>query len=163
VAPGRYQGLLRHTRCEQQKFLTMARIAKALGVACDYCHLRSTADPKRLDYQAATDRKRMATWMRDVFIDGLRGAAGEGVRCATCHLDRHARPAARFLGAPRDMKYTQEWMHAALTAKLRERDGARLRCKTCHGGMAPSEPGWRAKILLKLSLTDDGIAVDRSP
>ncbi len=150
IAPGSYQGLLRNAECEQQKFLTMARVAKALGVTCKHCHVSDPNDPKKELYGELTDNKRTANWMYKTFIQGLRPTGGGRMMCASCHVDAGGRPVARILREPRDRDFAQEWMHEVMTTKFVEQNGKRLKCKTCHGGVAPDTDGWIKDVVRRL-------------
>jgi hypothetical protein len=157
VAEGRYKGILRNARCEQQKFLTMGRIAQTLGVSCNYCHLPDPNDAKRENYPAPTERKDIANWMSKVLVGGQRHADGQPMACASCHKDAQGKPTAKILKEPRDPAYAQEWMGAVMTAQFVGPGGERLKCKTCHVGMAPAQPGWNVKVIRKLRVGESGI------
>ncbi len=148
VAAGKYQGLLRNARCEQQQYLTMARVAEALGVTCRHCHVPHPSDPKKEDYPVFTPNKRTANWMFKTFIVGLRPTDGSRTMCASCHMDRENDAAvAKILRDPRDLPFSQEWMHEVMTTKFVERNGKRLKCKTCHIGLAPELDGWITDVI----------------
>jgi cytochrome c2 len=165
VPTGRYHGLLRNARCEQQKYLTMASVMKQLGVKeCTYCHAPDPDHPKKARYAEPTRRKTVANFMLSTFVDGLRRIDGKPMTCRSCHTANKGRGdgAVHFLREPRDVAFTQEWMNEILTAELVERSGKRLRCKTCHEGMAPGQPGWKPNVILELVATDGGSIV-RTP
>jgi hypothetical protein len=152
IPPGTYQGLLRNAQCEQQKFITMAQVAGALGVKCNHCHLPLASDPTKEDYPKFTDNKRKANWMFKTFIQGLRPVDGEKMMCARCHLDRGGKkPVIKILREPRDRGFAQEWMHEVMTTEFVEQNGKRLKCKTCHGGVAPDTAGWITDVIRRLS------------
>lgn len=161
VPEGKYRGLLRNARCDQQKFLTMASVMKQLGVKeCTFCHAPDPNNPKKALYAEPTHRKEVANFMLSTFIDGLRRLDGKPMTCRSCHgssrpgLNDAASP--NFLRTPRDKAFTQEWMNETMTAAFVERSGARLRCKTCHEGMAPARPGWNPKVILELASNSSG-------
>jgi hypothetical protein len=162
VPEGRYEGLLRNAKCEQQKFLTMARVAQALGVECKHCHAPDPADPKKERYEVMTDNKRIANWMFRTFIQGLREADGSKMMCKSCHVDRKTgKPVAKILAAPRDLDHAQEWMNEVMTTRFVEAIDKRLKCRTCHAGMAPGQPGWIEDVIRHLKVKDSG--VERRP
>lgn len=151
IAEGTYQGLLRNARCEQQKFITMARVAKALGVECDHCHVEDPNDPQKEIYPTFTENKRIANWMYKTFVQGLRPRDGGVMMCASCHQATAGdEPKAEILGDPRDDDYAQEWMHEVMTTEFVEANGKRLRCKTCHVGLAPDTQGWIEDVIRRL-------------
>lgn len=151
VEEGKYQGLLRNAKCEQQKFLTMARVAQSLGVQCNHCHAPHPTDPKKEDYPKFTERKRIANWMFKTFIQGLRPTDGSKMMCSKCHVNRETKkPVAKILRDPRDRPFAQEWMHEVMTTQFVEKNGKRLRCKTCHVGMAPDLDGWIKDVIRHL-------------
>lgn len=151
IAEGTYQGLLRNARCDQQKFITMARVAKSLGVTCKHCHVSDPNDPNKELYAEYTDNKRIANWMYKTFVQGLRPKDGSPMFCTSCHQatpDDQCTP--KMLKDPRDQDYAQEWMHEVMTTKFVEANGKRLRCKTCHVGMAPDTEGWIKDVIRRL-------------
>jgi hypothetical protein len=151
IEAGKYQGLLRNAKCEQQKFLTMARVAKALGVECNHCHLPHPTDPKKEDYPKFTEKKRIANWMFKTFVQGLRPKDGSKMMCASCHTSRKTgKPVAKILGEPRDQDFAQVWMHEVMTTAFVERNRKRLKCKTCHVGVAPNTDGWIQDVIRRL-------------
>ncbi len=153
IEEGRYTGLLRNARCEQQKFITMARVAQALGVECKHCHVPHPTDPKKEDYPKFTERKRIANWMYKTFVQGLRPTDGSKMMCASCHARRDDGSdvaVAKILREPRDRPFAQEWMHEVMTTQFVERNGKRLKCKTCHVGMAPELDGWIKDVIRRL-------------
>jgi len=151
IPQGTYRGLLRNARCEQQKFLTMARISKALGVSCEHCHVPDPHTPDKQHYAEHTDNKRIANWMYQTFVQGLRPKDGSAMMCASCHrATPDGEPTAKILKDPRDQDYAQEWMHEVMTSKFVEANGKRLRCKTCHIGMAPDTAGWIGDVIRQL-------------
>lgn len=149
VAEGKYEGLLRNAKCEQQKYLTMARVAEALGVDCSHCHVQDPKDPKKRLYPEFTDNKRKANWMFKTFIQGLRPVNGGQMQCSSCH-SHDGEPAMRILRNPRDRDFAQEWMHQVMTTQFVEANGKRLKCKTCHVGVAPDVPGWVKDVVRRL-------------
>jgi hypothetical protein len=151
IEAGRYRGILRNARCDQQKFITMAYLAQQLGVKCAHCHAPHPTDPKKEDYPVMTDNKRTANWMYKTFVQGLRPTDGGKVMCKGCHVDRKTKqPVTKILGSPRDNGFAQEWMHEVMTVNFAEASGKRLRCKTCHLGMAPSMDGWIEDVIRRV-------------
>jgi hypothetical protein len=150
IPEGTYQGILRTAKCNQQKFLIMARVASALGVECNYCHVPDPNDPKKEIYAEWTDRKRTANWMHDTFIRGLSPTDGNQIACKSCHAGSDGKGLAKILKDPRDRGYAQEWMHEVMTTKFVEVEGKRLKCKTCHVGAAPDLPGWLESVVRKV-------------
>ena len=158
IEEGRYAGILQNAKCEQQKFITMGRVAQALGVACSHCHAPHPTDPKKEDYPKMTEKKHIANWMSSTFIQGLKRVDGTAMMCANCHSDeKNKKPTAKFLGEPRNSDYAQEWMGEVMTTKFVELSGKRLKCKTCHVGMAPGREGWTRNVLEQLKYTGDGV------
>ena len=154
IAEGTYKGILRNARCDQQKFITMARVAKSLGVTCKHCHVTDPNDAKKEIYPEFTDNKRKANWMFKTFIQGLRPTDGNKMMCASCHTDREAKkPVAKILKDPRNRDFAQEWMHEVMTTKFTEENGKRLKCKTCHVGLAPDLDGWIKDVIRRLRYT----------
>jgi hypothetical protein len=151
IPAGTYKGLLRNATCEQQKFITMGRVAQALGVPCQHCHVPDPNDPKKELYPEFTDNKRKANWMFKTFVQGLRSVDGEKMMCKSCHTNAAGEPVAKILQTPRDRGFAQEWMHEVMTTKFVEANGKRLKCKTCHVGMAPDTPGWIKDVIRRLS------------
>ncbi len=159
IPTGRYQGLLRNARCDQQKFLTMASVMKQLGVTeCTYCHAPDPTNPKKALYTESTPRKEIANWMLSTFVDGLRRVDGNPMTCRSCHTSEKGKGhgAPHFLKEPRDVAFTQEWMNEVMTTQFSDRAGERLRCKTCHEGMAPSRAGWNPHVIRQLVLLPNG-------
>jgi len=128
-----YHGLLKHAKCDQDMFLTMAGVADQLGQECGGCHVPKETG-KGFNYPKMTDMKRKALWMDHYFVEGLLQRDGQPVKCKSCHLDRNGKPAVHFLGAPRDTKYAVEWMSTVITGRFVQKDGSPLMCKNCHGG-----------------------------
>jgi len=144
-----YKGLLRNAKCEQQKFLTMGRVAQALGVKCNYCHEPNPTDPKKENYPAPTENKKFANWMSATFIEGLRPKDGSKMMCSTCHTDPDTgEPVAKILQDPRDRAYAVEWMNGVMASKFVAANGKRLKCKTCHDGLAPDQGKWLNAVKL---------------
>jgi hypothetical protein len=144
--PREYIGLLRGVVCEQQMFLTMANVAKQLGVECNYCHV-SKADGK-LDYPVMTPRKETANWMAQHFMQALRPKADVPFRCSTCHVDAKGKPVAKILGQPRDIVRTNEWMMLTMVGQFETPRGEPLKCRSCHVANY-STPAWHAKVILQ--------------
>ena len=163
VAPGTYRGLLRNAECEQQKFITMSRVAQALDVDCTFCHVPDPNDPNKALYAEWTERKRRANWMLGTFVQGLRPIDGSRTTCASCHRGRRAEPTPAILGDPRDTGYAQEWMHEVMTSTFVTADGDRLRCKTCHGGMAPGTSGWEREVIRQVHVIDGALRRSAEP
>ena len=158
IAPGRYHGLLRTARCEQQKFLVMARVAEALGVGCEHCHVPDPHNPKKYFYDQPTPNKTEANWMEATFIRGLAQKDGAPMRCASCHRDAAGQPSITMLGAPRDVAQAQLWMYQVMTARFTQRNGDRLRCRTCHIGNAPTQPGWTTDVVSAITVGPEGLS-----
>lgn len=159
IPEGRYSGLLRNARCDQQKFLTMASVMKELGVSdCTFCHAADPANPKKALYSMATPRKDAANWMLATFVDGLQRVDGTAMKCRGCHTSQKGKGEgmAHFLMEPRNVAFTQEWMNEIMTAQFTDRSGQRLRCKSCHEGMAPSREGWNPHVIRELIVTGEG-------
>ena len=151
IPQGKYEGLLRNARCDQQKFITMARVAKSLGVTCKHCHVSDPNDPTKEIYPEYTENKRIANWMFKTFIQGLRPKDGSEMMCASCHqATPNGQGTPKLLRDPRDQGFAQEWMHEVMTTKFVEANGKRLRCKTCHVGMAPDTDGWIKDVIRRL-------------
>ncbi len=171
IAAGTYTGLLRGAKCDQQRFLTMAYLMKAVGASdCNHCHAEDPKDPKKYDYPAWTDNKRTARWMSATFIAGLKfsaehGSLAEGgrVACKSCHVDPEGHAKLRILGAPRDAALAQEWMHDVMTTKFVEANGDRLRCKTCHVGLGPGQAAWERSVKERLVFGSSGLERPASP
>ena len=160
IEPGVYQGILRNARCDQQKWLTMANVTYALGVACRHCHVPHPTDPKKELYDRMTEVKRTANWMCGFFIQALRPTDGSKMMCKSCHTDvATGKPVAKILGDRTNLDAVQEWMNEVMTVKFVEANGKRLKCKTCHVGSAPGQPGWTGEVLSKLSYNG---AIERS-
>jgi hypothetical protein len=156
IPEGMYTGLLRNAKCDQQKFITMAQIAGALGVKCNHCHAPLPSDPKKEDFPKFTENKRRANWMFKTFIQGLRPVDGKKMMCANCHVDRQTKkPLVKILHDPRDRDHAQEWMHEVMTTQFVEQNGKRLKCKTCHVGMAPDTDGWIKDVIRRLVYKGD--------
>ena len=151
IEPGKYQGLLRNARCDQQKWITMANVTYALGVACRHCHVPHPTDPKKELYDQVTKKKNIANWMCGFFIQALRPRDGEKMMCKSCHTDvATGKPVAKILGDRTNLDAVQEWMNEVMTVKFVEANGKRLKCKTCHVGSAPGQPGWEGAVFYKL-------------
>jgi hypothetical protein len=148
IEEGKYQGILRNARCDQQKWITMANVTYALGVACRHCHVPHPTDPKKELYDQMTEEKRTANWMCGFFIQALRPTDGTKMMCKSCHTDvSTGKPVAKILG---DRQNVQEWMNEVMTVKFVEANGKRLKCKTCHVGSAPGQPGWQGEVIDQL-------------
>jgi hypothetical protein len=117
----------------------MGGVTHALGVKCDYCHVRD-------DYAANTHQKAVANWMAMEFVPKLAKKEGGEVWCNDCHV-RSGRGVAKLLGNPRDTGFAIEWMSTHLVERFERTDGERLLCKSCHGDNVGS-PGFRRKIVL---------------
>lgn len=63
----------------------MRSFNKALGVKCNYCHVKTG---KKFDYEVWTPRKRIALRMHTDFVEKLKGEGGAAVTCNTCHQGR---------------------------------------------------------------------------
>lgn len=64
-------------------FRKMKAIEKALGVNCEYCHVRR--EDGRLAPEQPTKRKLVAKYMMDHFEGALITSGGKPVTCGTCH------------------------------------------------------------------------------
>ena len=64
-------------------FRKMKAIEKALGVNCEFCHVRR--EDGRLAPEQPTRHKLMAKYMMDHFEGSLVTSGGTPVTCATCH------------------------------------------------------------------------------
>lgn len=157
IEAGSYSGLLRNAICEQQKFITMARIAKSLDVQCNFCHVPRKDKPNAEDYPVHTRRKDVANWMSSTFIQGLKKSDGKKIMCEDCHANKKNFSRAKILGTPRESDFAQEWMSEVMTTAFRHRSGKRLKCKTCHLGMAPSRNGWDNSVILRLQVQDANV------
>ena len=144
--PHEFKGILRGVRCEEQMYLTMANVARQLGVECTYCHAKS-AKSDELDHAAPTPKKEIANWMSQHFVQAVRRKDGGLVTCRTCHVDDAGKPVAKILGEPRDQTRTHEWMTLTLIGKFTGARGEPLKCRACHGGNY-STPDWRSRVLL---------------
>ena len=71
-------------------FKRMKQIEKALGVTCDYCHVRNKEG--RLAPKVPTKHKLMAKYMMDNFSGRLKKLDGTSVDCSDCHRGK-----AKFL------------------------------------------------------------------
>jgi hypothetical protein len=155
IPEGKYKGLLRNAKCEQQKFITMARVAKTMGVQCNHCHVPDPNNKGKEIYPEFTDNKRKANWMFKTFIQGLRPTNGDKMMCKSCHTDRASgKGLIKILKEPRDRDFAQEWMHEVMTTKFVEKNGKRLKCKTCHVGLAPDTDGWIKDVIRRLTYKD---------
>lgn len=67
-------------------FQKMKAIEQALGVKCDFCHIRDAEG--KLTPEQPTKHKLMARYMMDHFTSGLTTLDGEPVACMTCHQGR---------------------------------------------------------------------------
>jgi hypothetical protein len=77
----------------------MQTFRKALGVKCDFCHVRN--EDGRIDPTQPTKHKIMAKYMIEHFTDKLLTKDGKPVTCDTCHPEK-----AEFL--PRHMSEAEE-------------------------------------------------------
>ena len=64
-------------------FRKMKAIEKALGVNCEFCHVRR--EDGRLAPEQPTKHKLMAKYMMDHYEGALITSGGKPVTCATCH------------------------------------------------------------------------------
>jgi hypothetical protein len=145
--PRVYDGILRGARCDQQRFLTMAKVITQLGVTCVYCHA-PTADPKEQDYPVMTPRKEIANWMSQHLMTALKPVDGSPMRCKSCHTDEDGKPVVKILGEPRTAEKANEWMTTVMVNRFVAADGQRLTCRSCHVGRVGS-PAWQAKVILR--------------
>jgi hypothetical protein len=141
-----FRAILRGVRCEQEKFLRMAKVAKDLGVDCDHCHVPNPEKADSFFYEQMTPNKETALWMHETFMTGLRRRDGEPMTCSACHVDKAGKPAAKFLGQPRDLDFTVEWMTSVMTTRFETLGGDKLKCKTCHVG-GWGTPAFEKKVI----------------
>ena len=144
----KYYGLLKDAKCEQDMFLTMAKIAGDLGVDCGYCHQAIAGSPKDFDFPAMTDRKQVALFMGHEFMDGMKQKNGEEMRCKSCHVDKTGKPAAKFLGNPRDLAFTMEFMNLTMSNRFVHTDGSKVKCIDCHVGNVGT-PTFQKTVIMK--------------
>ena len=145
----KYTSILKNVRCDQELFQTMAGIAGALNVECDYCHLHdASGDAKKFDFPRMSDRKQVALFMQHEFVEGLKQKDGAPVECESCHTDKNGKPAAKFLGEPRDIPYTIEWMNLVMVNKFTHLDGTKLKCRDCHVGNYTT-PEFQSKVIMR--------------
>lgn len=71
----------------------MARWKTELGVKCDHCHVLKD---KKYDYEAETDRKKIADYCEENFVKKLELPGGKKIGCVDCHQRK-----ARFLPRPK--------------------------------------------------------------
>lgn len=134
-----YTGLLAPARCQPEVRTIMQRVAKSLGVGCDYCH-------DETDYAADTPNKRVANWMATELSPRLAKRGPGAVTCADCHAaDGHGK--AKILGNPRSRSRAIEWMTTVLVERFDAAAGGPLFCKTCHGGPVGS-PTFQGHVIL---------------
>jgi hypothetical protein len=160
IPAGKYKGLLRNAKCEQQKFLTMAYMIQELGIKdCSHCHVvnpNATGPADKFLFAEPTEKKRIANWMLATFIQGLARVDEKPMTCASCHNDGKGKGRIKILYDPRKKDFAQEWMNEVMTATFTCRSSERLRCKTCHVGMAPNQAGWNPHVLVQLEATPEG-------
>ena len=155
--PRKYYGLLKDAKCEQDMFLTMAKVAGDLGVECGYCHVQDPKDAKRFDFPQMSDKKQIALFMGHEFMSGLKRADGAEMRCKSCHVDKSGKPAAKFLGTPRDVVWTTEWMNLVMTNRFVHSDGTKVKCKDCHAGNLGTDKYQKSVILHSEQMTLPGV------
>ncbi|MEO7112792.1 MAG: hypothetical protein ABI183_20275 [Polyangiaceae bacterium] len=155
--PRKYFGLLKNAKCEQEMYLTMAKIAGDLGVECGYCHVQNKQDAKQFDFPAMTTQKQQALFMGHDFMDGLKRKDGEEMRCKSCHVDKNGNPSAKFLGMPRDIGWTTEWMNLVMTNRFVHTDGTKVKCKDCHAGNVGSDKFQKTVIMQGDQVTLPGV------
>ncbi len=155
--PRKFYGLLKDAKCEQDMFLTMAKVAGDLGVECSYCHIQDKTDPKRFDFPRMTDKKQMALFMGHEFMSGLKRADGAEMRCKSCHVDKNGKPSAKFLGTPRDVVWTTEWMNLVMANRFVHTDGTKVKCKDCHAGNLGTDKFQKTVILHSEQMTLPGV------
>lgn len=142
-----YHGILRVAKCEDELFVTMAGVARALGVPCGYCHQANAADPTRELYPEPTPKKEIANWMSMHLMQSIKPADGSKLGCSSCHTDENGKPVAKILGEPRDLKKAMEWMNLVMVNKFVTQSGDKLKCKSCHVGNYGT-PAWQPKVIL---------------
>lgn len=145
--PREYKGILRGVRCEEQIYLTMANVARQLGVKCAYCHAK-LANSEDLDHAAPTPKKEIANWMSQHLVQAVRRKDGGVVTCRTCHVNDAGSPLAKILGEPRDQTKAHEWMTLTMIGKFTGARGEPLKCRACHGGNYTT-PAWRSRVILE--------------
>ena len=146
--PREFLGALKHARCEQDMFLTMASVADQLGVQCKHCHVPHPTDPKKEIYPPMTPKKEIANWMSQHLMASIKPKDGSPMRCKSCHTDDAGKPIAKILGNPRDPDKAQEWMTRVMTNKFVTLSGEKLKCKHCHVDNFTMK-GWTAKVIMK--------------
>jgi hypothetical protein len=142
----KYEGVLARARCAAEIDVVMRGVSQALGVDCKYCHLEG-------DYQAETERKRIANYMAAELVPRLASKDRREITCRSCHAG-----VAKILGSPRSQPRALEWMTATLVEDFVTRDGQPLRCKSCHGANWGS-----AEFRTRVILTDALSGLPRAP
>lgn len=120
-----YTGLARGARCQPEVISIMKAASAALGVGCEYCHVKG-------DFPAVTAKKQIADWMSLELAPRLKQRDGSPPSCASCHA-ADGTPRAKLLGAPRSDSSAIEWMNVHMVGAFVRADGTPLRCKSCHG------------------------------
>ncbi len=158
-----YLGVLREATCEQDMFLSMARTAEALGVACGHCHVQKAGGgPNDFDFPPMTRNKEVGNWMKHQLVERLRHKDGSAVTCASCHVGKDGKRSAKFLGEPRDQAFAMEWMSLVMVNEFTKADGSKLRCKDCHAA-APGLPTFEKKLILSRDLAALPVRTDLPP
>ncbi len=140
----KYTGVAAKARCQREVYTIMGGVTHFLGVGCDYCHVKN--GPKSFDFEAMTERKRIANWMAGELIPRLSKKSGRDVWCNDCHVV-NGQGKAKILGSPRDRKWAIEWMTTRLVADLQTAKGSALHCADCHGANIGSA-GFQTKVIL---------------
>lgn len=134
-------GPLNQIRDRRTLLAVMASFTRALGVHCDWCHVRG-------DWRAPTARKAAAAFMWDVFVAQMQLADGSPLYCDSCHHQSTV-----FLHRNAGEKLVlAKYMQTEYVDQLRRRDGKAQGCATCHGNPFDARflpriddpAGWRA-------------------
>lgn len=126
-----YEGLAKGARCDREVYTIMGGVVDALGVPCEYCHVKG-------DYVAATQKKDVANWMAAELVPALHAKNGKRVWCPTCHKS-DGEGKAKILGNPRTRERSVEWMTAVMYERLETAHRDPLKCAACHQAPIGSE------------------------
>lgn len=111
---------------EERVHTLMDTFTKSLGVRCSACHTVRNAEG-RLDFEADTPERRVATKMWDVFLRTMKSSDGTPLYCDSCHqgsleaLDRS------------DGAQLRADMRTVFVDGLVTTNEQAVRCATCHG------------------------------
>jgi hypothetical protein len=119
-----YKGVAKKARCDREVYTIMGGVVDALGVPCEYCHIKG-------DYISSTPKKQIANWMAEELIPALSAKNGKPVWCPTCHKSE-GKGKAKILGEPRSRERAVEWMTAVMYERLQTAHGNPLKCAGCH-------------------------------